>query len=308
MGEKLMQTDSLSRFDSNVSDSIEISDDIFSDYSYEGFVNFPTNAAWQEDVKQVRTFWPYFIVNGKRELAFSTQIANLYDSAKVKKFLARNKEEEIINFYGNIDVVQLKVKTSKVNDTNSTNFGTGFYVIDYLDVYQGNFVPELFKDKIVIVGYLGDQLGDTAWEDKFFTPLNKKIGGRANPDMFGPVVHANAVAMILNENYIDEIPQWFQYMIAFIFCWLTVALFAWMDANLPIWYDALSVIIQIIQIFLIMIVIVLAFAYWNLKLDLSITLLATALVGPCYDIFKSVQNEIQNRLTKRRELVSKTAV
>jgi hypothetical protein len=114
--------------------------------------------------------------------------------------------------------------------------------------------------------------------------------------------------MILNENYIDEIPQWFQYMIAFIFCWLTVALFAWMDANLPIWYDALSVIIQIIQIFLIMIVIVLAFAYWNLKLDLSITLLATALVGPCYDIFKSVQNEIQNRLTKRRELVSKTAV
>jgi CHASE2 domain-containing sensor protein len=308
MGEKLMQTDSLSRFDSNVSDSIEISDDIFSDYSYEGFVNFPTNAAWQEDVKQVRTFWPYFIVNGKRELAFSTQIANLYDSAKVKKFLARNKEEEIINFYGNIEVVQLKVKTSKVNDTNSTNFGTGFYVIDYLDVYQGNFVPELFKDKIVIIGYLGDELGDTAWEDKFFTPLNKKIGGRANPDMFGPVVHANAVAMILNENYIDEIPQWFQYMIAFIFCWLTVALFAWMDANLPIWYDALSVIIQIIQIFLIMIVIVLAFAYWNLKLDLSITLLATALVGPCYDIFKSVQNEIQNRLTKRRELVSKTAV
>lgn len=304
IGEKLMQTDSLANFDTNVADSIEISDNIFSDYSYEGFVNFPTNAAWQEDVKQVRTFWPYFMVKGKRELAFSTQIANLYDSSKVKKLLARNKEEEIINFYGNIDVVHLKVKTSKIDDTKSTNFGTGFFVIDFDDVFQGNFVPDLFRDKIVIIGYLGDHLGDSAWEDKFFTPLNKKIGGRANPDMFGPVVHANAVAMILNEQYIDEIPAWLQLTIAFVFCWLTVALFAWMDVNLPIWYDALSVIIQIMQIFLIMILIVLAFAYCSLKLDLSTTMLATALVGPCYDIFKSVQKEIVNRLTKQKEPVS----
>jgi CHASE2 domain-containing sensor protein len=305
MGEKLMQSDSLSRFDNNLSDSIEISDNIFSDYAHEGFVNFPTDAAWQEDVKIARTLWPKFSVNGKTELAFSVQVANLYDSMKVKKFLARNKEEEIINFYGNIDVVQLRVQTSKRDDISTTNFGTGFYVIDFDDVMRENFVPDLFRDKIVILGYLGDYLGDPAWEDKFFTPLNKKMGGRANPDMFGPVVHANAVAMILNESYIDEIPQWLQYAIAFVFCWLTVALFAWIDKHLPIWYDALSVIIQIIQIILITILIVLAFAYWNLKLELSLTLLAAALVGPCYDIFKSVQNEIEHRLTKRKELVSK---
>lgn len=305
MGEKLMQTDSLSKFDTNLADSLEISDPMFSDYAHEGFVTLPTDATYQEDVKIVRTLYPYFMVKGKKELAFSVQIANQYDSNKVKKFLARDKEEEIINFYGNIDVVQLRVKSLKTSETSTTNFGTGFYVVDFEDVLEGNVVPDLFHDKIVILGYLGDYLGDSAWEDKFFTPLNKKIGGRANPDMFGPVVHANAVAMILNESYVDEIPEWLQYAIAFIFCWLTVALFAWIDTNLPIWYDALSVIIQIVQIILITILIVLAFAYWNLKLELSVTLLAAALVGPCYDIFKSVQNEIQNRLTKRRELVSK---
>ena len=170
---------------------------------------------------------------------------------------------------------------------------------------KGNVTPDLFKDKIVIIGYLGDYLGQSAWEDKFFTPLNKKFGGRANPDMFGPVVHANAVAMILNENYVNEIPDWLKYFIAFLFCLLTVALFSWIDTNFPIWYDALSVIIQIFQIISIMMVIILAFAHLNLKLDLTVTLVAAALVGPCYDIFKPFQNEINNRLTKRRELVSK---
>jgi CHASE2 domain-containing sensor protein len=303
MGEKLMQSVKLSKVDSNLSDSLEISDPSFSDYAKEGFVNLPTDATYQEDVKIVRTIWPQIVVNGKRELAFSVQIANQYDSTKVKKFLARDNEEEIINFFGNIDVVQLRVKSLKANETSTTNFGTGFFVVDFDDVLRGNISQELFKDKIVIIGYLGDFLGHSAWEDKFFTPLNKKFGGRANPDMFGPVVHANAVAMILNENYVDEIPEWLKYLIAFVICLLTVAMFSWIDNHLPIWYDALSVIIQIIQIILIMIIIILAFAYLNLKLDLSITLAATALVGPCYDILKSIQNEISHRLTKRRQKV-----
>ena len=305
MGEKLMQSDSLSKFDTNLADSLELSDPIFSDHAHEGFVTLPTDATHQEDVKIVRTLYPYFTVNGKKELAFSVQIAKQYDSIKVAKFLARGNEEEIINFYGNIDVVRLRVKSLKTDDTSTTNFGTGFYVVDFNDVFEGNVVPELFQDKIVIFGYLGDYLGDSAWEDKFFTPLNKKIGGRANPDMFGPVVHANAVAMVLNESYIDQMPEWLQYLVAFVFCLLTVALFAWIDTNFPIWYDALSVLIQIAQIILISILIVLAFAYWNMKLELTLTVAAAALVGPCYDIFKSVQNEVMHRLTKRKELVSK---
>ena len=157
----------------------------------------------------------------------------------------------------------------------------------------------------MIMGYLGDYVGDLAFEDKFYTPLNKKLSGRANPDMFGLVLHANAVAMILNEDYINELDDWQMYLIAFVVCLLTVALFYFIDEKLPIWYDALSVVIQLIQIVVIMGIIIMVFAKLSLKLDLSLTLLATALVGPCYDIFKSIQNEINSRLTKRRELVSK---
>ena len=128
--------------------------------------------------------------------------------------------------------------------------------------------------------------------------MNKKIGGRANPDMFGLVVHANIVAMILNEDFVNELTELQKGVIAFLVCLLTVALFIIVDDKLPIWYDALSVVIQLFEIALIMAIIVQVFAIYSFKLDLNLTLVATALVGPCYDIFKSIQNELLKRFTK----------
>jgi CHASE2 domain-containing sensor protein len=303
LGIKLMQTDSLSQFDTEEPDSIEISDPMFSDYAQEGFVTIPTDATYQEDVKISRTIFPSRIINGKRELAFSVRMAMMYDSVKAKKFLARNKDEEIINFRGNIEVRQLRINSLKNEETSTTNFGTMFFVVDAEDVLTGNVSPELFKDKIVVMGYLGDYLGDDAWEDKFYTPLNKKLGGRANPDMFGPVVHSNVVAMILNEDYVDVLADWQKYLIAILVCFLTVALFMTIDEKLPIWYDALSVIIQLALIAILMFIIIYVFADNSMKLELDLTIGIIALVGPCYDIFKSVQNEINKQLTKRRQRV-----
>ena len=304
LGIKLMQTDSLGQFDTNEIDSVEISDTIFSDYAQEGFVNFPTDATYQEDVKIARTVHPKWTIQGKTELAFSVRMAMMYDSVKTKKFLARNIHEEIINFRGNIEMRQLRLKSLKNEETASTNFGTMFFVVDFQDVLDGNVSAELFTDKIVVMGYLGDYVGDAAWEDKFFTPLNKKLGGRANPDMFGPVVHANVVAMILNEDYVDVLKDWQKYAIAILVCFLTVALFMTIDEKLPIWYDALSVIIQLVQIAIFMWIIIYVFASYSIKLELDLTLAIVALVGPCYDIFKSLQKEVISRLTKRRARVS----
>lgn len=304
LGEKLLQTKALAKFDSDIYDSIEYSDPMFNDYAIgTAYASLPTDATYQEDVKLCRSLFPKIKVNGKDELAFSVQLAMLYDSAKTNKFLQRNKYEELINFRGNIEVRELRVKSIKDDETATTNFATMFYVVDAYQVLNNEVLPELFRDNIVIMGYMGDYLGDPSWEDKFFTPLNKKVAGRANPDMFGPVVHANVVAMILNEDYIDELTDWQKYFIAFVVCLLTVALFITIDNKLPMWFDALSVIIQLTELLLIGAVIIQAFAIWQLKLDLTVAIGVSALVGPAYDIFKSVQNEINRRLTKRREKV-----
>jgi CHASE2 domain-containing sensor protein len=303
---KLLQTDSLAQFDTNEADSLELSDPIFNDYATHGFVTLPTDATYQEDVKQCRTVYPRRVVQGKEELAFSVQIAMQYDSVKTKKFLARGKDEELVNFKRNFEVRQLRLNSLKNDETTSTNFGTTYFVVDAEDMLQGNVLPEIFKDNIVMMGFLGDYVGDPSWDDKFFTPLNKVVGGRANPDMFGLVVHANVVSMILDEDYVDTIPDWMKYLIAFFVCLFTVALFILIDNKLPMWFDALSVIIQLLELTIISSFIIYAFSTWTLKLDLTIAIGVSALVGPSYDIFKSVQNEINRRLTKRRERVLKT--
>ncbi|NOT74563.1 MAG: CHASE2 domain-containing protein [Cyclobacteriaceae bacterium] len=303
---KLLQTDSLARYDSNEADSLESSDPMFNDFATHGFVTLPTDATYQEDVKQCRTVYPRRLINGKEELAFSVRVAMQYDSVKTKKFLARSKDEELVNFKRNIEVRQLRINSLKDDLTTSTNFGTQYYVVDVYDMMEGNVLPELFKDNIVLMGFMGDYLGDPSWDDKFFTPLNKVVGGRANPDMFGLVVHANIVSMILDEDYINTISDGTKYFIAFLVCLLTIALFIFIDRKLPMWFDAMSVIIQLFELTLISGIIIYAFALWNLKLDLTLAIGVSALVGPAYDIFKSIQNEINNRLTKRRERVLKT--
>jgi CHASE2 domain-containing sensor protein len=299
LGSKLMQTDSVAKFDVEYYDSLEISDPMFMEHAEVGFASLPTDASYQEDVKLCRTIFPQWMVNGKRQLAFSTQIANQYDSVVTKKYLDRNNKEEWINFRGNMNVMTLRVQTEKINQTSESNFATMFYAVDADQLLRGDVLPELFKDRIVILGYLGDYLGDSAWEDKFFTPLNKRVAGRANPDMFGPVLHANVVAMILNEDYINTIPDWADYVVAFLVCLLTVELFVLIDKKLPSWFDALSFFIQVVLLIIIMTIIIFAFAWLNLMLELSLALGVTALVGPCYDVFKSLENEWNRRFSKK---------
>lgn len=303
LGSKLLQTDSVAKHDVEFYDSLEISDPVFDRQAKYGFISLPTNASYQEDVKLCRSLFPKWTVNGKEELAWSVQIAMQYDSVKTKKFLERNKKEELINFRGNIEVRTFKFITEKIENTATTNFKTMFYAVDADQVLRGEVLPEMFRDKIVLLGYLGDYLGHPAWEDKFFTPLNSRVAGRANPDMFGLVLHANVISMILNEDYINEIPDWLKYVLAFVVCYFTVAFFIVIDRKLPTWFDALSVLIQLAELLFISLFVIYAFTWWNLKLDLTVAIGVSALVGPCYDIFKSLQNEVTKRLTKRREAV-----
>ncbi len=126
------------------------------------------------------------------------EMAMEYDSIKTKKFLERNNYSEVINYRGN---VIRHLRHPRIIRKCFTRLTSKMLLTE-------NFVPEMIKDKIVIFGFLGEYLGDPSWDDKFYTPLNKKLAGKANPDMFGAVVHANIVSMILNEDYVDQMAEW----------------------------------------------------------------------------------------------------
>jgi hypothetical protein len=311
---KLLQSDSLFALNpGHVFDSLEVSDPIFTQYAHNAYANLPTGdrdgtnaATYQEDVKICKSVIPRMTVNGKEELAFSVKLAMLYDSVRTQKFLARGNFEELINFKGNINISDVREKHARAQMTSVSDFNAICFAIDWIPFTQQMYDTTIFRDNIVIIGYLGEYFGDAAWEDKFFTPLNTKVAGRANPDMFGPVIHANVVAMILNEDYVNEIETWMQVAIAIIICFFNVLLFHWMEKRFPLLYDGLSVIVQVIEIIIVSIIIVYCFDLFNYKLELSLTIGALALIGPCFDIYKGVENTLIASLTRKTRAVLTT--
>lgn len=297
----------------DVYDSMEFSDPIFQDFAMSGFANLPTanKADYQEDVKICRAFVPKLQIAGREELAFSVKLAMMYDSVKTINFLKRNKQEELVNFRGNIELQDVRIASIKSKELSTTKYPVMFYALDVNQVLNEEFIPEMITNNIVIFGFLGSYFGDPAWNDKFFTPLNKKVAGRANPDMFGVVVHANIVSMILNGDFIDELQEWHKYVIAFIFCFFNIALFFYINSKYPVWFDSVSLIIQVTQILLLMGFTVWIFAHSSFKLDLTITIFTIALAGPVFEFYDNVLTSLvriwkNKRLTNRKEEVLTT--
>jgi CHASE2 domain-containing sensor protein len=271
-------------------DTVIYSQPRFSQYGKSASANFITEAADQDDLKMCRAFAPKETINGEENYHLAVQLAMEFAPEKAMKFLARDKDVEIINYKGN------------VFDYGATKFGTTFYALDIGDVYDGNFTPDLIEGKIVIFCYLGNYLGDRqALEDKYYTPLNDKYVGKAHPDMFGGVVHANVLAMILNENYIDKMSDNWSNIWALFLLYLNVMLFSYIYKVMPKWYDGMTKLIQAIEAFALFTLVLLVFNYYDYKLEVNLAIVAILLSGDLLELYFGV---IKNLLTRegRREL------
>lgn len=272
-------------------DSIEWSHPMFTWNAEPAFANLITDAEVQEDLKMCREFFPQFETADKvNHHAFAVKMASYLAPEKAQKFLERGNEVEVINYRGN------------VLDYGATKFGNKYFALDVWDVYSGNFIPEIIKDKVVIFCFLGEELGDREnFEDKFFTPLNETYIGRAFPDMYGGVIHANIVSMILNEDYIFYLSETQKWMVAIFFLFLNIMIFSWIYKKLPKWYDGMTKIIQLIEFIGIIYIMVYMMDLYSVKLDLSYLLFAVALSGDGLEVFYGV---VKNTLSRegRKEL------
>lgn len=242
-----------------------------------GFVNLLTNAESQEDLKMCRDFLTKQQVPDEMHYAFSVRLAMAADSAKTKKFLDRGNDIEVINYRGNV----FKFVASQ--------YGMKYFVLDVQDVFEETFTEDLLRDKIVIMCHLGAFLGDTNTnEDRYFTPLNKNYVGKAEHDMFGGVVHANIISMILDEDYIDRMPTWMGVALAIIIVLINVFLFKIVYAAMPKWYDGITKVFQLIELAFFSFLMVWIFAHFNYKADFTLTLIVIALSGDSIEVYHGV--------------------
>lgn len=257
-----------------------------------GFANLLTNAASQTDLKMNREFVTRQYVKGMTEeqFAFSIKLAEYKSPGLTRKFLDRNKEIEVINYKGN------------VFDYGQSDFGTRYYVLDRHEIFNENFTTDLFEDKVVILCFLGAYLGDkNTRDDLYFTPLNKRYVGKAEPDMFGGVIHANIISMILQEDYVDQMSNAFSIGLAIFICLVNVFLFKIIYAALPKWYDGITKLAQLFQILILVLIMVILFDQFTYKADFTLAIIVIALSGDSIEVYHGVVKNLFSK-SRRREL------
>lgn len=288
---KLLASKDPEKAEQNIVDSVHYSWEFFNQHAdANAFATLDTEAKEQGDLKFCRQFWPQMEVKGEKHVAFAVKMAEYYDPEKAQKFLDRGYESELINFKGN------------VLDYGATKFGTKYFALDVQDVFMGNYVPEMIEGKVVIFCYLGQFLGDRrTFEDKFITPLNANYVGRTLPDMFGGVIHANIVSMILSEDYIYYLNDKLENIIGIILAFFNVAFFSVIYKRIPKWYDGATKLFQLFELAGLLFLTVYIFDEYNFVMELGLGFFAIALSGDALEVYYGV---VKNSFTKegRRSL------
>lgn len=214
-------------------------------------------------------------------LSFAARIANIYKPSSTNKIIERNKDTEIINYYGNINTA---------GKSGPSNAKITFGALDIPDVFNDDsefvkVMQEQIKDKIVVMGYMGPSFQEYSTIDRFFTPLNDKYVGRANQDMYGVVVHANIIAMILNENYIDEMSTNWTFVMNIFIIFINIILFQYLYSKLELFWDGATLLITVFQSLLFILIIVYIFNNYNYKLNFGTATLALFLMPNIIELY-----------------------
>ncbi|MFN3315896.1 MAG: CHASE2 domain-containing protein [Raineya sp.] len=289
-----------------VFDSLRTSHPNFMEGAKKGLVNLITEAT-RDNIERsdlagglatCRTFSPREKINGVEHLAFGVQLAKIYKPEVADKFLQRGNEVEFINYYGNYEKFGYMNYYQLFEMADAAQEG---------DEGAKEALKNLFKGKIVLLGFTGveDIHKVTSDEDRFYTPLNENYVGKAERDMYGIHIHANIISMILNEDYINKMPEWLDYVIAFVIAYLTTALFIFLHEKLDFWYDGLSILVQFLLSVLVVFAILEVFAEFQVKVDWSLGFLAIVFIPNLVEVYYGAVTKLYERRQRMRRLKNK---
>ena len=314
--------------ESGTFDSLKTTIPFFNQYADNAFANMVTKNDAEESgqFNVCRKFMTraYQKNNGEEILSFPVKICQLYDSTSLEKLNKRNKLEEYINYVGNITTDFPRAflpdfyKFDKIDNWEKQHFKVvehncainAFYNALGMPSPYPNWQPAdleiTFRDKIVLIGYVGDRIDIDTGEDKFFTPLNAKYIGKANRDMYGIVVHANIISTILNGHYIRVMPDWLMHLIGVIFVYFVFAMFRPIYDDYKIWYDGVTKTIGLVLAATILYIIGLTFEKFDYELRFgalyfACILLAGDFLEIYYGLIRNIGRKIKIKVINLRK-------
>jgi len=111
--------------------------------------------------------------------------------------------------------------------------------------------------------------------------------------MYGLAIHANVLTMVLNGHYIRELPNWLNWLVLVVFCYLNVLLIHWVYDDFNEVFHGITRGLQILEFILLFFLISLLFYKFRLKLDFGLGILALLLA---YDIIMIYESLVRRRI------------
>jgi len=206
----------------------------------------------------VREFSPFMEIDNQRVNSFAATVAKVFNPDAYKTLEKRGKKTEKINYIG-----------------NTYAFRT-FHYSDVLNFTESD--RQLIQDKIILLGYYGGRTQSYAdLDDVFFTPVGFDGNINRRPDMFGVVIHANIISMILNERYINTVPSWLIYLIAFIITFLHIIGFVYFYVKKHLYYHTFAKICLLFSSTILLLLVFILFSLYQLYFPAKYLLLPVVL-------------------------------
>jgi len=219
----------------------------------DGYINV---AGEDAEFSTIRYYYPFY----QEQEAFTSRILKKFNPIIYQQLRRKQNNQTEIHYYGSM---------------------ANFNYYDFDEVMDEGFDVTQLKDKIILLGFLGipSQRATTRIdEDKLFTPLNARLSGRSYPDMYGLVIHANILRMVLENDYIKVIPKWVTALLSFVIIWLILPVMGGLFFKGDLWFNSVGTLVQLVGSLLVVFATLMCYTYFNLKFDPGLLLACLVLL------------------------------
>jgi CHASE2 domain-containing sensor protein len=236
--------------------------DILARKAQVGFTNFYIE--YDKDFRTSRLFSPFDSVKNSRISFFAAKIVELVNKDAYDYLMKRNKTFEIINFKRNFDK---------------------YLSLDVEEVFDKKDNLGFLNGKIVLMGFMGPNMSTKVTEDNFFTPMNRQFLGRSQPDMYGVVIHANIISMILEKAYINSVSNRFLLILTFMLNLFIVILYSFLRSRYEKLYEASTPIIVLLSFAIIYFSSLMIVDIFHYMVDVKLPLFTLLIITFSYEIY-----------------------
>ncbi|HLP36452.1 CHASE2 domain-containing protein [Lacibacter sp.] len=245
--------------------------DSFFTKTKDGYINV---AGEHAEFSTIRYYYPFH----QEQEAFTSSILKKFNPIIYQQLKHKRNNQKEIHYYGNL---------------------ANFNYFDFDEVMDAGFDVSQLKDKIILLGFLGipSQRGTAKLdEDKLFTPLNARLSGRSYPDMYGSVIHANILRMVLENDHIRVIPKWVTAVLSFFLIWLTLPIMCGLFFKGDLWFNSVGTLLQLVGSLLVVFLTLLTYTYFNIKFDPGLLLACLVLLPTFINLYEALLNFLRHKL------------